>query len=47
MSMYAKKLGIALVALFPLIAAAQNGAQDPVAEYENLLREIRGLQVPG
>lgn len=44
MSMYAKKLGIALVALFPLIAAAQNGAQDPVAEYENLLREIRGLQ---
>jgi len=44
MSMYAKKLGIALVALFPLVAAAQNGAQDPVAEYENLLREIRGLQ---
>ena len=38
--MDAKKIGIALLALCPLAAMAQ----EPVEEYEALLREIRGLE---
>ena len=44
MSMHAKTLGIALIALCPLAAFAQEAPQDPVAEYEALLRDIRGLE---
>jgi hypothetical protein len=36
---------MALIAGIPLISAAQDAAQDPVAEYETLLRDIRGLQL--
>lgn len=43
MKMDWKKLGIALIAISPVAAVAQQ-ATDPVAEYETLLREIRGLQ---
>lgn len=42
--MDARKLGIALIALLPLAAGAQNAEEDAVAEYETLLREIRGLE---
>lgn len=43
MKMDWKKLGIALIAISPVTALAQQAA-DPVAEYEMLLRDIRGLQ---
>ena len=38
-----RKQGIALIALLPVMAFAQD-ADDPVARYETLLREIRGLE---
>jgi hypothetical protein len=41
--MHARILGIALIALGPLVAAAQDAAQDPVQEYESLLRDNRVL----
>jgi hypothetical protein len=43
MKMDWKTLGIALIAISPVAALAQQAA-DPVAEYETLLRDIRGLQ---
>ena len=42
--MDAKTLGIALLALCPLAATAQQADPAPVQEYENLLREIQGLR---
>jgi hypothetical protein len=49
MTRYAASLGIALMSLGPLAATAQEpeaeAAQDPVAEYETLLRDIRGLEL--
>jgi hypothetical protein len=39
-----KKLGIALLALGPAVSFAQDAGSDPVAEYETLLRDIRGLE---
>lgn len=39
-----KKLGIALLALCPAVSFAQDAGSDPVAEYETLLRDIRGLE---
>jgi hypothetical protein len=42
--MDATKLGIALLALCPLAVTAQQPAQATVEQFENLLREIRGLQ---
>jgi hypothetical protein len=58
MTRHAKCLGLALLALGPIIAGAQDPAEqpaeaadpvavvtDPVAEYEALLRETRGLEL--
>lgn len=39
-----KKLGIALVALAPVVGGAQDEPSDPVTEYQTLLRETRGLE---
>ena len=39
-----KKLGIALLALCPVAGFAQDAGTDPAAEYETLLRDIRGLE---
>jgi hypothetical protein len=39
-----KKLGIALLALSPALSFAQDADSDAVAEYETLLRDIRGLE---
>jgi hypothetical protein len=39
-----KKLGIALLALCPISGFAQDAGSDAVAEYESLLRDIRGLE---
>jgi hypothetical protein len=51
MRIQARTLGIALVALAPALTfaqpadqQAQAAPQDPVAQYESLLRQIRGLQ---
>ena len=44
MKMEVKKLGIALIALCPVVLFAQDEATDPVEEYANLLRDIRGLE---
>lgn len=51
MKINTKSLGIALIACAPLMAVAQQpeqapapAAQDPVTEYETLLRDIRGLE---
>jgi hypothetical protein len=43
--MHARILGIALIALGPLAAFAQDAAQDPVQEYDALLRDIHGLRL--
>ena len=45
MRMDVRKLGVALVVLCPLVAAAQQPAQDPVEEYAQVLRETRGLEL--
>jgi hypothetical protein len=39
-----KKLGIARLALCPVAGFTQNAGTDPAAEYETLLRDIRGLE---
>jgi hypothetical protein len=39
-----KKLGIALIALCPVAAFAQQAATDPVEQYASVLRDIRGLE---
>jgi len=44
MKMDLKKLGIALLALCPAAILAQEEVTDPVEQYANLLREIRGLE---
>ncbi len=44
MKMDFKKLGIALIAICPVAIYAQDDASSPAAEYENLLRDIRGLE---
>ena len=44
MRTYAKSLGVLFLSLCPLAGLAQPAATDPVAEYETLLRETRGLE---
>ena len=44
MRMDLKNLGIALLACCPVASFAQDAGSDAVAEYEALLRDIRGLE---
>jgi Protein of unknown function (DUF3450) len=44
MKMDWNKLVVALIATCPVVALAQDTPADPVAEYEQLLRDISGLQ---
>jgi len=44
MKMDFKKLGITLIAICPVAIFAQDDAASPAAEYETLLRDIRGLE---
>lgn len=43
MRMQLKTLGIALIALCPIVVIAQDATVDPAEQYANVLRETRGL----